>query len=128
MDSSSVVSITPDQKVIEAFKLMVERKISSVAVIDNGRLVGNICAKDIRAISSNANEISRLYQNYSQFIVPLEDSVEQYKPSGYFGAPPTMKLGDLVEQIIDKGLHHSYVLEDDNIRGVLSIGDLIRLV
>jgi len=124
MDSSKVISISPEQRVIEGFKLMTEQKISSVAVLDKDqKLIGHLSAKDIRAISATADDLIRLYQPYQQFLVstPLP-------PSSYIACTPSTTLESLVGDMVAKGVHHAYVMEGERVNGVMSIGDLLRLV
>jgi CBS-domain-containing membrane protein len=124
MDSSNVISITSEQRVIEGFKLMTEHRISSVAVLDKDqRLIGHLSAKDIRAISASSSDIILLYQPYQQFLAssPLP-------PSGYISCNPSTTLESLVDDLVAKGLHHAYVMEGEKVNGVMSIGDLLRLV
>jgi len=125
MDSSKVTSLAPDRLVIEGFKLMAEQRISSVAIMDKDqKLVGHLSAKDIRAISASSSDIVRLYLPYQQF---LQESKE-FTPDAYLSASPDMTLERLVDQLVSKGLHHAYVMEGEKVNGVLSIGDLLRLV
>jgi CBS domain-containing membrane protein len=44
--NTSVISITPDAPLVEAAKILMERKIGSLPVVDNGRLVGILTEGD----------------------------------------------------------------------------------
>jgi len=69
MFHAPVVSVTTDQKGIDAFKLMNEKRVSAVAVVDNnGVLVGNISVSDLKLIGFDGSMFSRLYYPISQFM------------------------------------------------------------
>jgi len=71
-----VCSINEHQMAISAFKLMREKKISAVAVVnDNGELVGNISANDLKLVGYDLayfSYLSRPIREYIQWVNDVE--------------------------------------------------------
>lgn len=59
--SSPVVSIHPHAEVVEAARVMSERKIRRLAVVENGKLIGVITENDILRIWPHLVEVTREY-------------------------------------------------------------------
>jgi len=59
--SSPVVAVGPREEVVQAARLMSERKIRRLAVVDNGNLVGVVTENDIVRIWPDLIEITREY-------------------------------------------------------------------
>jgi len=59
--SSPVVAVGPREEVVQAARLMSERKIRRLAVVDNGKLVGVVTENDIVRIWPDLIEITREY-------------------------------------------------------------------
>jgi len=66
-----VISISPGELAINAFKLMKDHKISSVAVVEDGVLVGNISISDIKLMEYDLkffNFLGLQVQEYLQLV------------------------------------------------------------
>jgi CBS domain-containing protein len=59
--SSPVISVGPREEVVQAARLMSERKIRRLAVVDNGKLIGVLTENDIVRIWPDLIEITREY-------------------------------------------------------------------
>ena len=59
--SSPVVSIHPHAEVVEAARVMSDRKIRRLAVVENGKLIGVITENDILRIWPHLVEVTREY-------------------------------------------------------------------
>jgi CBS domain-containing protein len=59
--STPVVAVGPREEVVQAARLMSDRKIRRLAVVDNGKLVGVVTENDIVRIWPDLIEITREY-------------------------------------------------------------------
>jgi len=59
--TSSIISVTPTQKLHEAADLMLERKIHRLLVIGDEKLEGVISVTDFARLYSNQYSVSRPY-------------------------------------------------------------------
>lgn len=67
-----VLQVMPDTKAIDAFETMINNNIQGVAVADeNGKLVGNLSLRDLKAIGSDASRFWRLQQTVQHFLEKL---------------------------------------------------------
>jgi CBS domain-containing protein len=109
-----VWSITPQTSMLEALKLMAEKNIGALVVLEEGRIAGIISERDFaRTIA----EIGRC---------PLEERVEGYMTSEVFTATLDMSSEDCMEKFTDKRIRHLPVVEGSRLVGVISIGDVVR--
>jgi CBS domain-containing protein len=106
--------IAPGESVLDAIKLMAEKKIGALLVMENERLVGIISERDyarkviLRGKSSSETPVSEIMTAEVFSIEPLE-TVE-----------------DCMKLMTDKRIRHLPVLENGKVVGVLSIGDLVK--
>ncbi|SDY72403.1 CBS domain-containing protein [Lysobacter sp. yr284] len=111
-----VFAIGPDAPVIEAIRLMAEKRIGAVLVMDGARLAGILSERDY------ARKI--VLQGRSSADTPVRDIMTAQVIS--------VSLGDTAERcmqlVTDKRIRHLPVLEDGQVVGVVSIGDLVKAV
>ena len=111
-----VFAIGPDDPVIDAIRLMAEKGIGAVVVMQAGRLAGILSERDY------ARKI--VLQGRSSRDTPVRDIMT--------ANVVTVRLDDSVDHcmqlVTDKRIRHLPVLERDAVLGVVSIGDLVRAV
>lgn len=111
-----VFAIGPDAPVIDAVRLMAEKGIGAVVVMQAGRLAGILSERDY------ARKI--VLQGRSSRDTPVRDIMT--------ASVVTVRLDDSVDHcmqlVTDKRIRHLPVLERDAVLGVVSIGDLVRAV
>ena len=111
-----VFAIGPDAPVIDAIRLMAEKGIGAVVVMQAGRLAGSLSERDY------ARKI--VLQGRSSRDTPVRDIMT--------ANVVTVRLDDSVDHcmqlVTDKRIRHLPVLERDAVLGVVSIGDLVRAV
>ena len=111
-----VFAIGPDAPVIDAIRLMAEKGIGAVVVMQSGRLAGILSERDY------ARKI--VLQGRSSRDTPVRDIMT--------ANVVTVRLDDSVDHcmqlVTDKRIRHLPVLERDAVLGVVSIGDLVRAV
>ena len=109
-----VVSVSPEAKVIDALRVMAEREIGAVLVVDNDRLVGVMSERDyarkviLKGKSSQDTYVREIMTDRVVYVRPQQT------------VPECMAL------MTNKRVRHLPVLEGDRLVGVLSLGDLVK--
>lgn len=111
-----VFSIGPDAPVIDAIRLMAEKRIGAVLVMEQGRLVGILSERDY------ARKI--VLQGRSSADTPVRAIMT--------GDLITVGLGDTADHcmqvVTNQRIRHLPVLQGNDVVGVVSIGDLVKAV
>ena len=111
-----VFAIGPDAAVIDAIRLMAEKGIGAVVVMQSGRLAGILSERDY------ARKI--VLQGRSSHDTPVRDIMT--------AQVVTVGLGDTAERcmqlVTDRRIRHLPVVDAGHVLGVVSIGDLVRAV
>jgi CBS domain-containing protein len=109
-----VISIASSETVIDALRVMAQREIGAVLVVDNNRLVGIMSERDyarkviLRGRSSQDTTVREIMTERVIYVRP-EQTV-----------PECMAL------MTEKRIRHLPVLDGDRLVGVLSLGDLVK--
>ena len=111
-----VFAIGPDAPVIDAIRLMAEKRIGAVVVMDGGRLAGILSERDY------ARKI--VLQGRSSATTPVRDIMT--------AEVVTVGLQDNIERcmqiVTERRIRHLPVVDGDAVLGVVSIGDLVKAV
>ncbi|ALN84525.1 CBS domain [Lysobacter capsici] len=114
--AAEVFAIGPDAPVIDAIRLMAEKRIGAVLVMEGSRLAGILSERDY------ARKI--VLQGRSSADTPVRDIMTAQVVS--------VSLGDSAERcmqiVTERRIRHLPVLEDGEVIGVVSIGDLVKAV
>ena len=111
-----VYSANPDAKVLDALKLMAERNVGALVVLEGKRLVG---------IFSERNYARKVaLQGKSSADVLLRDVMTR----DVITVPPTCTVEECMALVTSKRIRHLPVCENDELVGVISIGDLVKEV
>jgi CBS domain-containing protein len=107
-------AIAPEAMVYEALKLMSEKEIGALLVLERGRLVGIISERD-----------------YARKVIlkgksSLDTPVREVMTGKVVFVRPENTLEECMALMTDKRVRHLPVLEGDQILGVISIGDLVK--
>jgi CBS domain-containing protein len=113
---TDVWSVTSDSTVYDAMKLMADKDIGSVLVIDNGRLVGNLSERDY------ARKII-LFGRTSKDTLVREIMAEDLITIG-----PDCSVDEAMRIITTNRIRHLPVVRDGEILGMISIGDLVQWI
>ena len=114
--SHKLLSISPQTSVLDALKLMADKDVGALVVLDGGRLAGIFSERDyarkviLHGKSSKATPVSEIMTHKVVCVRP-DQSVEE-----------CMAL------MTDKRIRHLPVLEDRKVIGVISIGDVVKEV
>eukprot|EP01087_Luapelamoeba_hula_P023235 TRINITY_DN8505_c0_g1_i1.p1 TRINITY_DN8505_c0_g1~~TRINITY_DN8505_c0_g1_i1.p1 ORF type:complete len:312 (-),score=67.32 TRINITY_DN8505_c0_g1_i1:126-1061(-) len=123
-----VVSVNIESRAIDAFKLMAEKRISAVAVVDeDGKLISNISARDIRTVSTDSRIIQGLFMPIRQFLVSIYDArvgLAETTPSITCTARET--LGNVIRKLVASKVHRVYVVDAHHqLTGIVSLADVL---
>lgn len=112
-----VISISPKSTVFEAIKLMSEKEIGALMVLDEqGKVTGIITERDyarkvfLKGKSSDTTFVEEI-------MTPFERM---------YTARPELSIDDAMVLITAKRVRHLPVFEDNQLTGIISIGDLVK--
>jgi CBS domain-containing protein len=108
--------LSPQATVAEAARLMDESNVGCVLVMDHGRLAGLFSERDL--LCGYARQGAAFGDQ------PLS-AVMVRKP---FVVPPSMTVEKAMVRCTDRRVRHLPVMDGDELLGLISIGDLVRLV
>jgi len=110
----SVVSVSPADTVLEALKVMAEKEIGAVIVIENEHLVGIFSERDYArkvVLQGKSSKDTPVREIMTEKVV----CVRQEKT-----------IEDCMGLMTDKRIRHLPVLEHKKVIGVISIGDVVK--
>lgn len=111
-----VYAIGPDAPVIDAIRLMAEKRIGALLVMQAGGLVGIVSERDY------ARKI--VLQGRSSKDTPVRDIMT----AEVIGVGLDDTADRCMQLVTDRRIRHLPVLEGHNVLGVVSIGDLVKAV
>ncbi len=109
-------AVTPDDSVYEALKLMADKNVGAVLVMDSGRLVGILSERD--------------YARRVIFKGKLTENtpVHEVMTEKVLWVRPDQSVEECMALMTDKRVRHLPVFEDDELIGVISIGDVVKAI
>jgi CBS domain-containing protein len=110
----AVASIGPGMTVHEAMKIMAERNIGALLVLDGGQLVGVVSERDF------ARKL------FLQDKLPSQLPVQDVMTRDVVYVRPEMTTEECMALMTDKRVRHLPVIENGQVIGVVSIGDLVK--
>lgn len=111
---AGLISIRPDVPVLDALKLLAQKDVGAVLVMDGSRLAGIMTERDyarkvvLQGKSSGATPVSEIMTKEVVCVTPNQTNEE------------CMAL------MTGKRLRHLPVIDNERVIGVLSIGDLVK--
>ena len=111
-----IIAIDPDSAVIDAIRLMAEKRIGAVLVLQGTRLVGILSERDY------ARKI--VLQGRSSATTPVRDIMTTEVIS--VGLADT--ADHCMQLVTNRRIRHLPVLDGNSVLGVVSIGDLVKAV
>ena len=114
--SPEVFSVAPDAPVIDAIRLMAERRIGALLVMEGARLAGILSERDY------ARKV--VLQGRSSKDTPVRDIMT----AEVITVRPEDSSDHCMQVVTDKRIRHLPVMQGGDVVGVLSIGDLVRAV
>lgn len=124
-----VVKVNINSNAIDAFKLMVQHKVSAVAVVDDeNRLISNVSARDIRTIATDHKVISGLFTPIRNFLLAIySERVLETSPA--IGCSVKDTVGIVLRKLAVSKVHRVYVIDSSRaVIGVISLSDILKAV
>jgi CBS domain-containing protein len=112
----AIFSIEPEDPVLEAIRQMAEHGVGALLVMKGGELAGIVSERDY------ARKVILMGRSSS------ETPVWQIMSSPVLTVEPGMSAQHCMQLMTDKRCRHLPVVDDGNVVGMLSIGDLVRAV
>jgi len=109
-----VLSITPDATVYEALKIMADKNVGALVVLNGEAVAGLLSERDY------ARKVI-LHGKSSK-----EMQVREIMTAKVYYMRPEQTLQDCMAQMTDKRVRHLPVLEGTRLVGIISIGDVVK--
>jgi len=122
-----VIAVNINSPVVNAFKLMAEKRISSVAVVDEkGQLLDNLSAKDIKIIEPDIL-FTKLFYSVAEFLSRAHEKVVDRSTIPAIYCYENCKYAEVIHKLANMKIHRIYVTDENKFPiGVISCGDAIN--
>ena len=114
--SGEVWSVSPDATVYDAIAMMAEKNVGALLVVENERLAGILSERDYTRKVMLRGKRSR------------ETLVREIMSTELTTVEPKEGVDDCLRFMTEKRVRHLPVVQNGEIRGVISIGDLVKHV
>jgi len=113
---NQIFSVTPGTTVYDTLKLMADKNIGAVLVLDEGKLVGIMSERDYARKVILKGKFSK------------ETPVNEIMSSKVICIDPDQTIINTKAVMIQKRIRHLPVMKDDKLVGIISIGDVVNAV
>jgi CBS domain-containing protein len=113
---SDMFSVSPDATVYEAIELMAAKNVGALLVVEGGTLLGLLSERDYTRKITLLGKRSR------------ETPVREIMSSNLTIITPREPIENCLRMMTEKRIRHLPVVEGDTLRGIVSIGDLVKWV
>jgi len=110
---NKVYGVSPDTTLVDCIKLMCEKQIGSVLVMEGEKVVGIFSERDYarRGILQGNNE---------------HTAVKKVMTDKVYYVTPEQSVETCMAQMSDKRIRHLPVMQEGKVVGVISIGDVVK--
>jgi len=112
----TVWSIGPEASVFDALKLMADKDVGALVVLEEGRLVGIVSERDYArkvVLQGRASPTTQVKAIMTVTVVCVE---------------PEQNVNECMTLVTEKRTRHLPVLENGKLVGLISIGDLVKSI
>lgn len=113
---TEVFDISPEETVYRAIEKMADKNIGALLVIEDGKLLGIITERDYRNRIILEGRTSK------------ETKVREIMSANLYCVEPTEKVENCMAIMTDRKIRHLPVVKNDELKGIVSIGDLVKAV
>jgi len=109
-----VFSVNPEDSVYRALEIMSDNRIGALMVVDSGKLVGVVSERDYARKIALKGKSSR------------DTSVGEIMTRNVYCIRPGARIEDCMALMTEKSVRHLPVIDEENLDGVISIGDVVK--
>jgi CBS domain-containing protein len=113
---TEIFSVAPDATVFDAIQLMADKNVGALVVVENGQLLGLVSERDYTRKVMLKGKRSR------------ETKVHEIMSSQLTITHPREGVEKCLRMMTENRIRHLPVVDGDTLRGVISIGDLVKWV
>lgn len=123
--SYDIISVSPNERLVHARRLINDNKVGRLPVIVDEKLVGMITSKDlIRALIDFKKKVPEKYQKAQIKDVYVEDVMSD-KPLCVY---QDTTIAEVADMMMDTGYKGFPVVVENNIGGIITQTDILRLI
>jgi CBS domain-containing protein len=111
-----VWTVSPDTSLMDALKLMAEKNIGAVLVVDGTNVAGVFSERDFARYTARDG------------LCGLDTPVQELMTEVVYIVGPDNTVEDCMALMVEKRIRHLPVLEEGKIIGLISIGDVVHEV
>ncbi len=111
-----IISVRPDESVLNAIKLMADKAIGSLVVMQDEEMLGIMSERDYARkviIKGRSSETTH---------------VAEIMTSDVYTTSSSQSVKDCMSLMTEKRIRHLPVVEDNRVIGMISIGDLVEAI
>ena len=109
-------SVSPKETVYDAIKMMAEKNVGALPVMEAGKVVGMMSERDYTRKVALKGKSSKATQ------------VREIMGTPVITVPPQQPVSDCLRLMTEHRVRHLPVLENEQLVGIVSIGDLVNWV
>ncbi len=113
---SRVWTVTPETPVYEALQLMADKGIGAVLVLKDARVVGIMSERDYArkvALKGKSSVDTPVSEIMTEKVICVE---------------PSQPIEECMALMVGKHIRHLPVLDNDRLAGIISIGDVVKMM
>lgn len=111
---AGIYSVTPDTVILDAVRLMSDKSIGALLVMENGRLAGIITERDY-----TRKVVLKARSSQTALVREIMTAVA-------FTVSPDQTMESCMEIMTENRVRHLPVIDEGNLVGLISIGDLVK--
>jgi CBS domain-containing protein len=114
MKGEEVYSIGPEASTLDALKLMAEKKIGALLVMEGEKLVGIVSERDFARRFAEVGTCA------------IDAPVKEYMTDEVYFVLPEMSIQKCMQMMTHLHVRHLPVFEGEKLAGMISIGDVVK--
>lgn len=112
----AIWSVNPQDTVLDTLKLMAEKNVGAVIVLEDGKIAGIFSERDFARHSAKRS------------IQPEQVLIKEMMTNLIFSVSPDQTTEECMSLMTAKRIRHLPVIEDGKLAGLISIGDVVKQV
>ena len=138
--TTDVITVSPNTEIVKAAKIMMEKRINGLPVVDSGKLVGILCQSDLIA-QQKKFPIPSLFTFLDGYISLTSEkhlekevqkiaaaTVDQAMTPNPVTVSPITPIEEIASLMVDRNFHTLPVLVEGKLVGIVGKEDLLKLL